>query len=121
MFPPAAAAAAFRHRSEPPSFYRSRAARCIRLLQVQHLIERCLTFHLDREDCARVLAKRANIQPVVTNAVWDGLQRENPGFFDFYYEDLGRRRLMRRNRIAMLRHSVIRRKMIPVRNHLLFF
>ncbi|XP_042423932.1 uncharacterized protein LOC122011616 isoform X4 [Zingiber officinale] len=69
MFPPAAAAAAFRHRSEPPSFYRSRAARCIRL--VQHLIERCLTFHLDREDCARVLAKRANIQPVVTNAELD--------------------------------------------------
>ncbi|XP_074570770.1 uncharacterized protein LOC141827427 [Curcuma longa] len=96
--------AAFRHRSEL-SFYHSRAARYIRL--VQHLIERCLTFHLDREDCVRVLAKRANIQPVVTNAVWDGLQRENPGFFDFYYEDLGRRRLMRRNRITMLRLNTL--------------
>ncbi|WOL15798.1 hypothetical protein Cni_G24579 [Canna indica] len=100
MFPPEASFC----RDRRPSLVRSNAARYIRL--VQHLIEKCLTFHMERDDCVRVLAKHANIQPVITNAVWDGLLRENPGFFGSYFELLGRRRLMRAHRNAIWRHSM---------------
>ncbi|KAJ0053507.1 hypothetical protein Pint_02763 [Pistacia integerrima] len=33
---------------------------------VQHLIERCLLFHMSRDDCINALAKHANINPIVT-------------------------------------------------------
>ncbi|EEF40930.1 uncharacterized protein LOC8281764 [Ricinus communis] len=53
---------------------------------VQHLIERCLLFHMSRDDCIKALEKHANIQPVITLAVWRGLLKENKGFFQAYFD-----------------------------------
>jgi len=36
-------------------------------MQVQHLIERCMTFGMSMEECMEALAKRADVQPVVTS------------------------------------------------------
>ncbi|OAY29488.1 hypothetical protein MANES_15G148900v8 [Manihot esculenta] len=52
---------------------------------VQHLIERCLLFHMSRDDCIKALAKHANIHPVVTLTVWKELLKENKGFFRAYF------------------------------------
>ncbi|KAF8392731.1 hypothetical protein HHK36_023080 [Tetracentron sinense] len=51
---------------------------------VQHLIEECLIFHMDRDECVRALENRASIQPAVTLAVWKELLKENPEFFSAY-------------------------------------
>ncbi|KAK3413175.1 hypothetical protein EUGRSUZ_I01765 [Eucalyptus grandis] len=53
---------------------------------VQHLIERCLLFHMTRDDCIQALAKHASIQPIVTLTVWKGLLKENKSFFEAYYQ-----------------------------------
>eukprot|EP01018_Ginkgo_biloba_P007370 Gb_04021 [translate_table: standard] len=36
------------------------------ICMVQHLIEKCLMFDMDRDDCVEVLAKHAKINPIVT-------------------------------------------------------
>ena len=36
-------------------------------LQVQHLIEKCLIFHMSKEECMEALSKHANIEPVITS------------------------------------------------------
>ncbi|CAL4938812.1 unnamed protein product [Urochloa decumbens] len=51
---------------------------------VQHLIERCMTFGMSMEECMEALAKRADVQPVVTSTVWKELEKENKEFFDKY-------------------------------------
>ncbi|KAF8037574.1 hypothetical protein BT93_B0455 [Corymbia citriodora subsp. variegata] len=53
---------------------------------VQHLIERCLLFHMSRDDCIQALAKHASIQPVVTLTVWKELLKENKNFFQAYHQ-----------------------------------
>lgn len=35
--------------------------------QVQHLIEKCLTFHMSKEECMEALSKHAKIDPVITS------------------------------------------------------
>ncbi|GLJ48149.1 hypothetical protein SUGI_1016770 [Cryptomeria japonica] len=52
---------------------------------VQHLIEKCLLFNMDRHECVQTLAKRAHIHPLITLAVWNGLLRENRDFFRTYF------------------------------------
>ncbi|XP_057504329.1 uncharacterized protein LOC130787873 [Actinidia eriantha] len=54
------------------------------ITMVQKLIERCLLFHMTREDCIRALTKHASILPVVTITVWEELAKENKGFFQTY-------------------------------------
>ncbi|XP_020978331.1 uncharacterized protein LOC107637444 [Arachis ipaensis] len=34
---------------------------------VQHLIEKCLIFHMTKEECMEALSKHANIKPVITS------------------------------------------------------
>ncbi|BAT83085.1 hypothetical protein VIGAN_04018600 [Vigna angularis var. angularis] len=34
---------------------------------VQHLIEKCLIFHMSKEECMEALSKHANIKPVITS------------------------------------------------------
>ncbi|GMH11730.1 hypothetical protein Nepgr_013571 [Nepenthes gracilis] len=53
-------------------------------LQVQHLIEKCLIFHLTKEECMEALARHANIKPVITSTVWNELEKENREFFEAY-------------------------------------
>lgn len=51
---------------------------------VHHLIEKCLIFHMNKEDCMEALSKHANIQPVITSTVWNELEKENKEFFEAY-------------------------------------
>ncbi|KAK7357971.1 hypothetical protein VNO80_17269 [Phaseolus coccineus] len=52
---------------------------------VQHLIEKCLIFHMTKEECMEALSKHANINPVITSTVWNELEKENKEFFEPYY------------------------------------
>jgi uncharacterized protein (TIGR01589 family) len=36
-------------------------------VQVQHLIEKCLCYDMDKEECVKALEKHANIMPAVTS------------------------------------------------------
>ncbi|CAM6105362.1 unnamed protein product [Calypogeia fissa] len=54
------------------------------ILMVQHLIERCLLLHMDREECVKALAKYARVRPVITVTVWKELEKENKEFFSAY-------------------------------------
>ncbi|KAM6562235.1 hypothetical protein CsatB_022233 [Cannabis sativa] len=55
---------------------------------VQHLIERCMLFHMTRDQCIRALAHHASIGPLVTLTVWRELQKENREFFHAYYHSI---------------------------------
>ncbi|CAI5467754.1 unnamed protein product [Closterium sp. Yama58-4] len=54
------------------------------VLMVQCLIEQCLLIDLSRDECVYTLARRARIDPAVTLAVWKGLEKQNPTFFEEY-------------------------------------
>ncbi|XP_076925693.1 uncharacterized protein LOC143588622 [Bidens hawaiensis] len=55
---------------------------------VQHLIEKCLIFHMTKEECMEALSKHANIKPVITSTVWNELEKENREFFESYSRSL---------------------------------
>ncbi|CAN6471250.1 unnamed protein product [Victoria cruziana] len=57
---------------------------------VQHLIEKCLLFRMNQEECVEALSKHANIKPVITTTVWKELEKENREFFETYSLDLER-------------------------------
>ncbi|OAY81258.1 uncharacterized protein LOC109719250 [Ananas comosus] len=54
---------------------------------VQHLIEKCLLFHMNKEECLEALDKHANIEPVITSTVWTELEKENKEFFEAYAKE----------------------------------
>ncbi|KAI3809021.1 hypothetical protein L1987_24987 [Smallanthus sonchifolius] len=51
---------------------------------VQHLIEKCLIFHMSKDECMEALSKHANIKAVITSTVWNELEKENREFFESY-------------------------------------
>ncbi|KAF5175238.1 hypothetical protein FRX31_035176 [Thalictrum thalictroides] len=51
---------------------------------VQHLIEKCLIFHMSEDECMEALSKHADIKPVITRTVWKELEKENKEFFEAY-------------------------------------
>ncbi|KAL5826760.1 hypothetical protein ACOSQ3_018601 [Xanthoceras sorbifolium] len=55
------------------------------ITMVQHLIERCLLLHMNRDQCIEALAEHANVRPLVTLTVWRELQKENKDFFQAYF------------------------------------
>ncbi|RDX87906.1 hypothetical protein CR513_30570, partial [Mucuna pruriens] len=57
---------------------------------VQHLIEKCLIFHMTKEECMEALSKHANINPVITSTVWSELEKENKEFFEPYMKWKGK-------------------------------
>ncbi|KAM0852486.1 hypothetical protein ACQ4PT_051721 [Festuca glaucescens] len=59
---------------------------------VQHLIEKCLCYDMDKEECVKALEKHANIMPAVTSTVWKELEKENKEFFETYKKDHGEQR-----------------------------
>ncbi|XP_031487839.1 uncharacterized protein LOC116255892 [Nymphaea colorata] len=59
---------------------------------VQHLIEKCLLFNMNQEECVETLSRHANIKPVITTVVWKELEKENKGFFEAYSREMGNRR-----------------------------
>ncbi|XP_014511666.1 uncharacterized protein LOC106770367 [Vigna radiata var. radiata] len=52
--------------------------------QVHRLIEECILFNMNQEECKEALFKHANIKPVITSTVWKELEKENREFFDAY-------------------------------------
>ena len=64
---------------------RNKDPRVLMIRTVQHLIERCLLFRMDLHGCVETLAKHANINPILTVAVWKGLLNENGDFFRAYF------------------------------------
>ncbi|KAI8563758.1 hypothetical protein RHMOL_Rhmol03G0133900 [Rhododendron molle] len=57
---------------------------------VQHLIEKCLIFHMTKEECMEALSKHASIEPVITSTVWNELEKENKEFFEEYSQSQGK-------------------------------
>ncbi|CAL0310428.1 unnamed protein product [Lupinus luteus] len=51
---------------------------------VHRLIEECILFNMDKEECMEALSKHANINPVITSTVWKELEKENKEFFETY-------------------------------------
>uniref|UniRef100_A0A0D9V7K4 Uncharacterized protein n=1 Tax=Leersia perrieri TaxID=77586 RepID=A0A0D9V7K4_9ORYZ len=51
---------------------------------VQHLIEKCICYNMNKEECMQTLEKHANIKPVITSTVWKELEKENSEFFATY-------------------------------------
>ncbi|CAA3023323.1 Hypothetical predicted protein [Olea europaea subsp. europaea] len=51
---------------------------------VQRLIEECIIFDMNKEECMEALSKHADIKPVITSTVWKELEKENKDFFDAY-------------------------------------
>ncbi|PWZ09742.1 hypothetical protein Zm00014a_015595 [Zea mays] len=60
----------------------SPAASYVRL--VQHLIEKCICYKLNKEECMETLEKHAKVMPVITSTVWKELEKENREFFETY-------------------------------------
>ncbi|KAG6429573.1 hypothetical protein SASPL_107625 [Salvia splendens] len=58
---------------------------------VQNMIERCLLFRMDRDECVKALAEHARIRPLVTLTVWKELLKENKDFFQAYFQSLSLR------------------------------
>ncbi|XP_062186735.1 uncharacterized protein LOC133890350 [Phragmites australis] len=56
---------------------------------VQHLIEKCICYNMNKEECMETLEKHANIKPVITSTVWKELEKENREFFETYKKDRG--------------------------------
>ncbi|CAD6229199.1 unnamed protein product [Miscanthus lutarioriparius] len=56
---------------------------------VQHLIEKCICYKLNKEECMETLEKHAKIMPVITSTVWKELEKENREFFETYKKDRG--------------------------------
>ncbi|RCV17375.1 hypothetical protein SEVIR_3G220000v4 [Setaria viridis] len=54
---------------------------------VHHLIEKCICFNLNKEECMDALEKHANVNPVITSTVWKELEKENKEFFETYNKD----------------------------------
>lgn len=49
------------------SSYWSASFLCLLGVQVQHMIEKCLIFHMTKEECMEALKKHAKIEPVITS------------------------------------------------------
>ncbi|ERN05934.1 uncharacterized protein LOC18434120 [Amborella trichopoda] len=73
---------------------------------VQHLIEKCLLFHMTLEECEEALSKHANIKPVITSTVWKELEKENKSFFEAYSQEREERRSKEEIR-QMFSHSTL--------------
>ncbi|XP_074294110.1 uncharacterized protein LOC141621773 [Silene latifolia] len=54
------------------------------LVKVHHSIEKCLIFHMTKQECMEALSKHANINPIITSTVWNELEKENREFFKAY-------------------------------------
>ncbi|KAH0457775.1 hypothetical protein IEQ34_013090 [Dendrobium chrysotoxum] len=62
---------------------------------VQHLIEKCLLYRMNKEECMEALNKHANIKPVITSTVWAELEKENREFFAAYAKEKEEREMQK--------------------------
>ncbi|XP_057475792.1 uncharacterized protein LOC130763811 [Actinidia eriantha] len=77
------------------------------ILMVQHLIEKCLIFHMTKEECMEAVSKHASIEPVITSTVWNELEKENKEFFEAYSQSQSKE-----NRMSEAETSEMIQKMI---------
>ncbi|XP_062154472.1 uncharacterized protein LOC133862638 [Alnus glutinosa] len=77
---------------------------------VHHLIEKCLIFHMTKEECVEALSKYGNVEPVITSTVWNELEKENKQFFETYAQS---QESKADDRIVGGRISQTVKKMIP--------
>ncbi|CAM0870662.1 unnamed protein product [Alopecurus aequalis] len=63
------------------------------ITMVHHLIEKCICFNLNKQECMEALEKHARINPVVTSTVWKELEKENKEFFEKYKKDCEERNI----------------------------
>ncbi|CAL9007955.1 unnamed protein product [Prunus brigantina] len=75
---------------------------------VHHLIEKCLIFHMTKEECMEALFKHANIKPVITSTVWNELAKENKEFFEAYAQSINKQDAVSEEETSQLIRSMIR-------------
>ncbi|KAJ8562712.1 hypothetical protein K7X08_031164 [Anisodus acutangulus] len=73
---------------------------------VQHLIEKCLIFQMNKEECMEALSKHANIKPVITATVWKELEKENKEFFEEYTQSKNKERMTEEETSAMIQKMI---------------
>ncbi|XP_050210706.1 uncharacterized protein LOC126661001 [Mercurialis annua] len=73
---------------------------------VHHLIEKCLIYHMSKEECMEAISKHANIKPVITSTVWDELEKENKKFFEVYAESKGKDHIMSREETTQMIYKI---------------
>ncbi|XP_044461279.1 uncharacterized protein LOC123192699 [Mangifera indica] len=74
---------------------------------VHHLIEKCLIFHMTKEECMEALSKHANIKPVITSTVWNELEKENKEFFEAYAQSQSKEDRMSEEEISQMIQKMI--------------
>ncbi|KAI7745428.1 hypothetical protein M8C21_020999, partial [Ambrosia artemisiifolia] len=74
---------------------------------VQYMIEKCLIFHMNKEECIEALSKHANIMPVITSTVWKELEKANREFFQSYYESSSGSKRMSETETSVLIQKII--------------
>ncbi|XP_065871811.1 uncharacterized protein [Euphorbia lathyris] len=74
---------------------------------VHHLIEKCLIFHMTKQECIEALSKHANIQPVVTSTVWNELEKENKEFFEEYAQNKNKDEIMSEEETSQIIQNMI--------------
>ncbi|KAI7741850.1 hypothetical protein M8C21_023684 [Ambrosia artemisiifolia] len=74
---------------------------------VQYMIEKCLIFHMNKEECIEALSKHANIMPVITSTVWNELEKANREFFQSYYESSSGSKRMSETETSVLIEKII--------------
>ncbi|KAL7133355.1 hypothetical protein ABFS83_12G135300 [Erythranthe nasuta] len=58
---------------------------------VHHLIEECIVFKMNKEECMEALTKHANVNPIIASTVWKELEKENKEFFEDYNKEIEER------------------------------
>ncbi|XP_004497310.1 uncharacterized protein [Cicer arietinum] len=74
---------------------------------VQHLIEKCLIFHMTKEECMEALSKHANINPIITSTVWNELEKENKEFFEPYMKSKSKEGMMSKEETTQMLEKMI--------------
>ncbi|KAL6187591.1 hypothetical protein ACLB2K_038989 [Fragaria x ananassa] len=75
---------------------------------VQHLIEKCLLFHMSRDQCIKALARHANSTPLITlTGTKRELQKENRHFFQAYFKSISPTRKPYSKRTKIRRKEIL--------------
>ncbi|XP_009778459.1 uncharacterized protein LOC107777261 isoform X2 [Nicotiana tabacum] len=77
------------------------------IYMVHHLIEKCLIFHMTKEECMEALSKHANIKPVITATVWNELEKENREFFETYAQSHNKDFITEEETSAMIQKMIL--------------
>ncbi|XP_019085437.1 PREDICTED: uncharacterized protein LOC109126381 [Camelina sativa] len=74
---------------------------------VQHMIETCLRFNMNKEECVEALSRNANINPIIISTVWKELVKENKEFFEMYEQKFKKNKPMSEDETNKMIHNII--------------